>query len=165
MHIVLVVLKKVQVNFSEIMCNIFSLNCFYNHLFSQNRAQRELNKLILFDLWWSSVLIGEGIFESFHTWLKALYNCHNWPSRWFPTLLMRISHLIQTIHPDLQILTSVLEGDSFSKKKTTTTKKKLLNKAYIISFFTDWCRNGPAGSEFLQMKNALRTIILNVNLD
>ena len=30
---------------------------------------------------------------------------------------MRILHLIQTIHPDLQILTSVLEGDSFSKKK------------------------------------------------
>ena len=51
MHIVLGVLKKVQVNFSEIMCNIFSLNCFYNHLFSQNSARREFNKLILFDLW------------------------------------------------------------------------------------------------------------------
>ena len=60
---------------------------------------------------------------------------------------------------------SVLEGDSFSKKKKKQQQKKLLNKAYIISFFTDWCGNGPAGSEFLQMKNALRTIILKVNLD
>ena len=137
MHIVLGVLKKVQVNFSEIICNIFSLNCFYNHLFSQNRARRELNKLILFDLWWSSVLIGEGIFESFHTWLKALYNCHNWPSRWFPTLIMRISHLIQTIHPDLQILTSVLEGDSFSKKKKTTTKKKTPEQS-LYNFIFHW---------------------------
>ena len=132
MHIVLGVLKKVQVNFSEIMCNIFSLNYFYNHLFSQNSAWRELNKLILFDLWWSSVLIGEGIFESFHTWLKALCNCHNWPSRWFLTLIMRISHLIQPIQPDPQILTIVHEGDSFSKKKNNNNNnKKLLNKAYI----------------------------------
>ena len=78
---------------------------------------------------------------------------------------MRISHLIQTIHPDPQILTSVLEGDSFSKKKNNNkNNKKLLNEAYIISFFTDWCGNGPAG-QFLQMKNALRTIILKVNLD
>ena len=77
---------------------------------------------------------------------------------------MRISHLIQTIQPDPQILTSVHEGDSFSKNNNNN-KKKLLNKAYIISFFTDWCGNGPAGSEFLQMKNALRTIILKVNLD
>ena len=36
---------------------------------------------------------------------------------------MRISHLIQTIQPDPQILTGVHEGDSFSKKKATTTKK------------------------------------------
>ena len=78
---------------------------------------------------------------------------------------MRISHLIQTIHPDLQILTSVLEGGSFSKKKQQQQQQqKLLNEAYIISFFTDWCGNGPAG-QFLQMKNALRTIILKVNLD
>ena len=30
---------------------------------------------------------------------------------------MGISHLIRTIHPDPQILTSVLKGDSFFKKK------------------------------------------------
>ena len=82
----------------------------------------------MFALWWSSLLIGEGIFESFHTWLKALYNCHNWPSRWFATLIMRISHLIQTIKPDPQILTGVHEGDSFSKKKSNNKK----NKAYFI---------------------------------
>ena len=35
---------------------------------------------------------------------------------------MRISHLIQTIKPELPILTSVHGGDSFSKKKATTKK-------------------------------------------
>ena len=35
---------------------------------------------------------------------------------------MRISHLIQTIQPDPQILTSVYEGDSFSKKKQQQKK-------------------------------------------
>ena len=34
---------------------------------------------------------------------------------------MRTSNLIQTIQPDPQVLTSVHEGDSFSKKKKTTT--------------------------------------------
>ena len=90
--------------------------------------------MILFALWWSSLLIGEGIFESFHTWLKALNNCHNWPSRWFPTLIMRISHLIKTIQPDPQILTSVHGGDSFSKTNNDDNKK-LLNKAYFILIF------------------------------
>ena len=89
--------------------------------------------MILFALWWSSLLIGEGIFESFHTWLKAFYNCHNWPSRWFPTLIMRISHLIQTIQPDPQILTSAHERDSFSKKNNSNNKKNsCMNKAYFI---------------------------------
>ena len=55
------------------------------------------------------------------------------------TIIMRISHLIQTIQPDPQILTGVHEGDSFSKKKATTKKTK------PISFSTDWCGNGPAG--------------------
>ena len=36
---------------------------------------------------------------------------------------MRISHLIQTIQPDPQILTSVYEGDSFSKKQQQQQKK------------------------------------------
>ena len=45
---------------------------------------------------------------------------------------MRISHLIQPIQPDPQILTIVHEGDSFSKKKNNNNNnKKLLNKAYI----------------------------------
>ena len=38
---------------------------------------------------------------------------------------MRISHLIQTIQPDLQILTSVHEGDSFSKNNNNNNKKLL----------------------------------------
>ena len=37
---------------------------------------------------------------------------------------MRISHLIQTIQPDPKILTSVHEGDSFSKKTIMMTAKK-----------------------------------------
>ena len=123
MHIVLGVLKKVQVNFTEIVCNIFSLNRFYNHMFSQNRAYGgdSIN--------WYCLPCGDWVFwlgkeylNLFTPWLKALYNCHNWPSRWFPTLIMRISHLIQTIQPDPQILTGVHEGDSFSKKKATTKK-------------------------------------------
>ena len=93
------------------------------------------NKFILFALWWSSLLIGEGIFESFHTWLIAPYSRHNWASRWFPTLIMRISHLIQTIQRDPQILTSVHGGYSFSKKKQRQQQKKLLNKAYFILIF------------------------------
>ena len=55
-------------------------------------------------------------------------------SRWFPTLIMKISHLIQTIQPDPQILTSVHGGDSFSKKNNNNNKK-LLNKVYFILIF------------------------------
>ena len=44
---------------------------------------------------------------------------------------MRILHLIQTIQPDPQILTSVHKGDSFSQKKKEQ-QKKFLNKAYFI---------------------------------
>ena len=135
MHIVVGVLKKVQVNFTEIVCNIFSLNRFYNHMFSQNRAYGgdSIN--------WYSLPCGDWVFwlgkeylNLFTPWLKALYNCHNWPSRWFPTLIMRISHLIQTIQPDPQILTSVHGGDSFSKTNNDDNKK-LLNKAYFILIF------------------------------
>ena len=36
---------------------------------------------------------------------------------------MRISHLIQTIQPDTQILTSVHGGDSFSKNNNNNNKK------------------------------------------
>ena len=74
--------------------------------------------------------LGKEYLNLFTPWLKVLYNCDNWPSRWFPKLIMRISHLIKTIQPHPQILTGVHEGDSFSKKKATT--KKLLNKANFI---------------------------------
>ena len=115
--------------------------------------------MILFALWWSSLLIGEGMFESFHTWLKAFYNCHNWPSRWFPTLIMRISHLIQTIQPDPQILTSAHERDSFSKKNNSNNKKNsCMNKAYFILIF-HWLLQQWSRRPDMTKKNSLRTLI------
>ena len=128
MHIVLGVLKKVQVIFTEIMCNIFSLNCFYNHMFSQNRAYGadSINWYCLTcgdQVFW----LGKGYLNLFILDLKRFtIFCHNWPSRWFPALIMRISRLIQTIQPDPQILTSVHEGDSFSKNNNNNNNNKKL---------------------------------------
>ena len=122
--------------------------------------------MILFALWWSSLLIGEGIFESFHTWLKALYNCHNWPSRWFPTLIMRISHLIQTIQPDPQILTSVHGGDSFSKTNNDDNKK-LLNKVYFILIFhwlvRQWSSRPVLTNEKCPENNNIKSQLIGLN--
>ena len=82
--------------------------------------------------------LGKEYLNLFTPWLKALYNCHNWPSRWFLTLIMRILHLIQTIQPDPQILTSVHKGDSFSPKKRNNKKNSWTKP---ISFSTDWWSN------------------------
>ena len=75
-------------------------------------------------------------------------------------IIMRISHLIQTIQPDLQILTGVHEGDSFSKKKATT--KKTPEQSQFHFPMTGAAMVQLASSD--KMKNALRTI-LKVNLD
>ena len=76
---------------------------------------------------------------------------------------MRISHLIQTIQPDPQVLTSVNEGIVFPIKDNNNNNNNTNSWTKPISFSTDWCGNGPAG-QFWQMKNALRAI-LKVNLD
>ena len=47
---------------------------------------------------------------------------------------MRISHLIQTIQPDPQILTSVHGGDSFSKKKQRQQQKTPEQSVFHFNF-------------------------------
>ena len=47
---------------------------------------------------------------------------------------MRISHLIQTIQPDPQILTSVHGGDSFSKKNNDNNKKTPEQSVFHLNF-------------------------------